>query len=137
MTKSNIHKLQRIQNTLARVILSLGKFEHITPALIQFHSLPVEHRLTYKLATLTFKTVQTGQPIYLRELLDDYEPVRTLRSSTRCEHKTKLVISKRAFRHSAAVVWNNLPDNIRDPHLTIDCFKSRLKTYLFNLAFSA
>jgi len=140
MTKSNIQKLQRIQNTLARVILCLGKFEHITPALIQLHWLPVEHRLTYKLATLTFKTVQTGQPVYLRELLDDYEPVRTLRSSSRnllCEHKTNLVISKRAFRHSAAVVWNNLPDNIRDPRLTIDCFKSRLKTHLFNLAFSA
>jgi len=140
MTKSNIHKLQRIQNTLARVILSLGKFEHITPALIQLHWLPVEHRLTYKLAILTFKTVQTGQPIYLRELLSDYEPVRTLRSSSRnllCEHKTNLVISKRAFRHSAAVVWNNLPDNIRDSCLTIDCFRSRLKTvFLFNLAFS-
>jgi len=70
----------------------------------------------------------------------DYEPVRTLRSSSRnllCEHKTKLVISERAFRHSPAAVWNNLPDNIRDPRLTVDCFISRLKTYVFNSAFSA
>jgi hypothetical protein len=140
MTKSNIQTLQRIQNTIARVVLRLGKFEHITPALTQLHWLPVEHRITYKLATLTFKTVKTGQPAYLRELLNDYEPVRTLRSSSRnllCQHKTNLVISKRAFSHSAAVVWNNLPDNIRDYHLTFDCFKTRLKTYLFNLAFSA
>lgn len=140
MSKSNIHKLQRIQNTLARVILRLGKFQHISPALIHLHWLPVQHRITYKLALLTFKTIQTGQPAYLREILDDYEPVRTLRSSSRnllCEHKTNLVISKRAFRHSAAAVWNNLPDNIRDPRLTVDCFKSRLKTHLFNSAFSA
>jgi len=37
MTDRNFKKLQRVQNTLARVVLRAGKFEHITPALIQLH----------------------------------------------------------------------------------------------------
>jgi len=36
-TDCNFKKLQRVQNTLARVVLRAGKFEHITPALIQLH----------------------------------------------------------------------------------------------------
>ena len=37
MSDRNFKKLQRVQNTLARVVLRAGKFEHITPALIQLH----------------------------------------------------------------------------------------------------
>lgn len=48
----NFAKLQRVQNTLARVVLGLRKFEHITPALIELHWLPVKQRVTFKLATL-------------------------------------------------------------------------------------
>jgi len=34
---TNFKSLQRVQNTLARVVLRRGKFEHITPALIDLH----------------------------------------------------------------------------------------------------
>jgi len=139
MTKSNLSKLQRVQNTLARAVLRRGKFEHITPALKELHWLPVEHRITYKLATLVFTIKNSGQPIYLRELLPDYEPARTLRSSSKhllCETATKTVLASRGFRHSAAAVWNNLPDSIRCC-INVDSFKRNVKTYLFNLAFTA
>jgi len=138
MTKLNIAKLQRVQNTLARTVIRLGKYDHITPALKDLHWLPIEQRITYKLCTLAYKIKTTNQPTYLRELLVDYEPSRTLRSSAKhllCQSKTKLVISSRAFRHSAAAAWNNLPDNFRD-NITFDIFKRKLKTHLFNLAFN-
>jgi hypothetical protein len=139
MTKSNIAKLQRVQNTLARTVLRLRKYDHITPALNDLHWLPIEQRITYKLCTLAYKIKTTNQPIYLRELLVDYEPTRTLRSSAKhllCQYKTKLVIASRAFRHSAAAAWNSLPDNFRDNNITFDIFKRKLKTHLFSLAFS-
>jgi hypothetical protein len=44
---------------------------------------------------------------------------------------TKIVLSSRGFRHSAAAVWNNLPDSIRCC-TTFDSFKRNVKTYLFN-----
>jgi hypothetical protein len=140
MSKQNFNKLQRVQNTLARVVLRRGKFEHINPALTELHWLPVEHRVTYKLATLTFRIIKTNQPDYLRELLVDYIPPRTLRSSNKhllTETRTNLASTSRGFRHSAAVTWNNLPDDIRDPNLPLDNFKHKLKTYLFNLALTA
>ena len=140
MTKQNFAKLQRIQNTLARVVLRLGKYEHITPALSELHWLPVEYRVTYKLALLAYKTITTNQPAYLRELLVDYQPPRLLRSSGKhllAETKTDLVLGSRAFRHSAAVAWNNLPADTRNPNISLDIFKRKLKTHLFKLAFPA
>jgi len=44
-------------NTLARVLQCRSKHDHITPALIQLHWLLIQ-RVTYKLATLTFKTLK-------------------------------------------------------------------------------
>jgi hypothetical protein len=38
---SNLAKLQRVQNTLARVVLRRGKYDHISSALTELHWLPV------------------------------------------------------------------------------------------------
>ena len=89
MSDSNFAKLQRVQNTLARVVLGLRKFEHITPALIELHWLAVKQRVTFKLAILTMKTIHSGQPTYLRDLVNAYEPVRTLRSSSQHLYLTR------------------------------------------------
>ena len=116
MSKSNFTKLQRVQNTLARVVLRRRKFDQITPALRELHWLPVQYRVTFKTATLVHSIENTGQPAYLRQLLHDYEPVRSLRSLTRnlfCKTVARTVLASRGFRHSAVHVWNNLPDNIR------------------------
>ena len=40
---------------------------------------------------------------------------------------------RRAFSVTGPMVWNSLPDHLRDPTLGSDCFKSRLKTHLFSL----
>ena len=109
MSKSNITKLQRVQNTLARVVLRRRKFECITPALKELHWLPVQYRVTFKTAVLVHSMKNTGQPAYLRQLLQDYEPVRSLRSSTKnlnCKTAAGTVLTSRGFRHSAVYVWN-------------------------------
>ena len=48
MPEYNYVKLQRVQNTLARVVLKVRKFDHITPALKELHWLPVKLRVTFK-----------------------------------------------------------------------------------------
>ena len=42
MTQSNFTKLQRVQNALARTVLRLRKFDHITSALSDLHWLQIE-----------------------------------------------------------------------------------------------
>ena len=102
---------------VARVVLRRRKFEHILPALKELHWLPVQYRVTFKTAVLVHSMTNTGQPTYLRQLLQDYEPVRSLGSSTKnliCKTAAGTVLASRGFRHSAVYFWNNLPDNIRE-----------------------
>jgi len=51
MSKSNFNKLQRVHNTLARVVLRLRKYEHITPALKELHRLPVQNYIDCRCRT--------------------------------------------------------------------------------------
>jgi len=38
---------------------------------------------------------------------------------------------RQAFSVAGPTVWNSLPDFIRDPTISADCFRRLLKTYLF------
>jgi len=78
MTDCNFKKPQRVQNTLARVVLRAGKFEHITPALIKLHWLPVKQRVLYKQALITFNVSHHNTSTYLRNLLTIHNPSRNL-----------------------------------------------------------
>ena len=64
ISQANLNKIQRIQNTLARVVTNTSKFEHITPILNKLHWLPIKQRIDYKLCLLTYKTLQIQQPTY-------------------------------------------------------------------------
>ena len=65
ISQANLNKIQRIQNTLARVVTNTSKFEHNTPILKKLHWLPIKQRIDYKLCLLTYKTLQIQQPTYL------------------------------------------------------------------------
>jgi len=85
MTDCNLKKLQRVQNTLARVVLRDGKFERITPALIKT-ALAASHTAcfiqTLKHALITFNVLHHNTPRYLRNLLTIHSPSRNLLSSS-------------------------------------------------------
>ena len=133
MSKSNYTKLnQRVQNTLAHVVLRRRKFEQITPALRELHWLPVQYGVTFKTAVLVHSVRNTGQPACRRQFLPDYEPVHSLRSLTKKLFRKTVagtVLTSCGSRHSAVHVWNNLPDNIRETK-TCDIFKRKQKIHL-------
>uniref|UniRef100_A0AAR2KHK1 Reverse transcriptase domain-containing protein n=1 Tax=Pygocentrus nattereri TaxID=42514 RepID=A0AAR2KHK1_PYGNA len=139
-SSSNLNKLQLVQNAAARVLTKTRKFDHISPVLSALHWLPVKFRIDYKILLLTYKALHGLAPEYLRDLISYYEPPRLLRS----QGAGFLVVPKiqrssaggRAFSYKAPQLWNNLPDNVRDSD-TVSIFKSRLKTYLFSLAFGS
>ena len=130
----NINRLQRVQNTLARVALPDISYLPTRSLLRQLHWLPVDKRIQFKLATLTFKTLSLGHPPYLRSLLQDYQPTRLLRSSSQQLLSVPSVTSefgRRSFSFSAPSLWNQLPLQIRSSS-SLSSFKRQLKTYLFN-----
>ena len=51
---SNINKIQRVINRLARVVTGTGKRDHTTSVLKELHWLPVQSRITF--ALITYKT---------------------------------------------------------------------------------
>ena len=66
----------------ARLIYSTSKFEHVTPLFLNLHWLPVERRIIFKIALITFEALHDSAPSYITELIRPYKPDRTLRSSS-------------------------------------------------------
>ena len=61
--------LQRVQNATARLIMDIGKYSHITPALYELHWLPVPVRIHFKILLLAFKAIHGLAPAYISNLL--------------------------------------------------------------------
>ena len=134
-----LSKLQKVQNTAARLITRTKKYDHITPSLMDLHWLPVQYRCQYKLLLYTFKILTGRAPAYLQDLLTLYIPSRRLRSENSMLLSQPRVRTKtfgdRRFDKAASTLWNSLPSNIRHEQ-SVEIFKKQLKTYLFRLAYA-
>ena len=138
VTENNIERLQRVQNSLARVVCGAPYRSSATALRRSLHWLPVRQRIAYKVAVLTFKVRLHQQPSYLAELVVDHRPSRTLRSSSMnllVEPRTKTVIASRAFSSAAPRVWNSLPSTARSA-TSIETFRGCVKTFLFDVAYN-
>jgi hypothetical protein len=131
---SSINRLQRIQNSLARAVMPFVKrYDHITPALRKLHWLPIRQRITFKIATLTFKTLHYSQPSYLLDLITHHTPTRILRSAS--QHllvvpRINSQTGRRSFSFAAPTIWNSLPLSLRSTS-SLTTFRVSLKTHLF------
>ncbi len=138
LSDADITKIQRVQNTAARLVLRVSRREHITPALESLHWLPIKQRSMYKILLITFKALNGMAPVFISELLALYKPSRTLRSASErllcvVKPKTKFY-GERSYIHAAAKLWNSLPSDIRHSS-SLSKFKSKLKTHLFQMHF--
>jgi hypothetical protein len=138
VTSADLMRLQRVQHSLARVVCNAPYRSPSAPMLKSLHWLPIKQRIRYKIATMTYKIRLSQKPNYLRELIVDYRPARTLRSSSDDQLLIPRVHTKtaaRAFRVAAPEIWNSVPNEIRTlPSLQQFC--RRLKTHLFEQSFS-
>ena len=70
----------------------------------------VQHH--FKVATLTYKVLQSGEPSYLWSITNVGAPRRALRSSVDTRRfavlQSKIKIGSPAFRYSATSIWNDL-----------------------------
>ena len=134
LPEKQMHKLQRIQNCAARLVLRQAKHCSAKALLRTLHWLPVRARVEYKLATLSFKCLSSSAPLYLSQLLSPYIPSRTLRSQT--AHLLTVpsfnlqTFGKKSFSVAAPELWNSLPLSLRKTD-SLATFKKHLKTHLF------
>jgi hypothetical protein len=140
-TAYNINRLQVVQNALARVVCRAGYRDSAPPLLKSLHWLPISQRIDFKVALIAFKVLTVRQPSYLTELLSWHAPSRDLRSLDEAQlhvPRTRTKLADRAFCVYAPRVWNSLTSELRhsvDVNLSVDCFKSRLKTFFCGVAF--
>ena len=138
LPKSQIAKLQRIQNAAARLAMNIGKYSHVTPALYDLHWLPVHARIHFKILVLTFKAIHRLAPPYISDLIS----VRPKSSYNRRSNSSVLLeppkekmlatLGARSFYAAAPCLWNSLPPELRDVK-SINIFKR--KTHLFGQVF--
>ena len=76
----HLEKLQKVQNSAARLVLKAHKRDHVSPLLRTLHWLPVQARIEYKLSTLCHSFFSDTAPVCLSDLLHVYSPSRQLRS---------------------------------------------------------
>jgi hypothetical protein len=112
---ANINKLQRVQNSLARLVVGGGRWTHAPSILTDLHWLPVSTRINYIILLLSYKALTSQRPSYLHELLQIGRPVRQLRSNDHVklhDSGARTVFGSRAIRHATSTLWNLLPPAI-------------------------
>ena len=135
-TNTVLRRLQSVLNAAARLITNTRKSDHITPVLRdQLHWLPIRQRIIFKIATFVRNSLHGRGPTYLSRSCIPISEIGArahLRSAARRHLTTPRTrthrFGPRSFRVSGPVVWNSLPDDIRNPELTLERFKTELKT---------
>ena len=144
LTEKSLQKLQKIENNAVRFIFGLyGKRwkENITPYLKQLHFLPVRYRIKFKIALLVYKCINNLAPDYLKGLLKLREIKKRVSRLDddffllKVPPKSNFSRTEAAFCYTGPQIWNGLPFSIRSIS-ELQSFKTALKTYFFNLAFS-
>jgi hypothetical protein len=138
LPKQELHRLQLVQNTAARIVSRTKMSDHISPVLRELHWLPVKQRIDHKVLSLAHGCFHGSAPQYLCDLVKSYIPARPLRSSSQSrlripsasENHQKRTLGYRAFSNAAPLLWNVLPHDMRECESKLS-FRRRLKTHLF------
>ena len=126
----SVSQLQRVQNSAARLVLGLQPRDHIKPALLELHLLPVHLRTESKLCLLMQSVSVQCCPSYTSDM------VQTTAASSRSATDTfsytvpptVTKFGERAFSVAGPSIWNSLPTDIRQITDTSD-FKRHLKAH--------
>ena len=110
-------RLQRVQNTAARLISCSHKYDHITPALIELCWLPIKYRLKFKILLHVFKVVNDLSPTYLTDLITHQSvssrSLRSTDSNLLFVPRTFSAFGDRCFSVCGPRLWNALPPHKR------------------------
>ena len=139
VNKTDIQRLQRVQNWAARLVHRAAKHEHTSPLLHSLHWLPVHKRITFKVLCLVYKCLHRTVPCYLSSCVSAYIPprpnLRSANDTTRLSvpnttHILKTV-ERKSFELTSPSMWNSLPPVIRESP-TLQSFKKHLKSFLYS-----
>ncbi len=101
LPKNQIHKIQLIQNSAARVVTSLKKHDNITQSRKELHWLPIKARCKFKIITLTLNTMGPTYIKYCKRLKHVDMVILEI-------PKTNLIsCGNQAFCKASPLLWND------------------------------
>jgi len=122
-------------------LLNLHKFDCGLSRLLhtELHWLSVPKRVAFKLGFMVFNCLHNQAPQFLVDLCQSVSSVAS-RQHLLSANRGLLVVPRYrlssygqwAFSVAGPVIWNWLPDSMRDPAISRDSFRCSLKTFLFS-----
>ena len=130
LDRSNIYKLQKVQNAGARLVMGKRKHDSARNLLRELHWLNIDSRIIFKMLLLVHKIIRgkCSKNIILTYKRFNCRPNDYLILETP-HYKTKY--GRRTFGYNAPRWWNVLPLYMRKEEDT-DVYKKQLKTILFD-----
>lgn len=126
VTEYEISRLQKVQNSCARLIYGKKKNEPVSALLSNLHWLHIKQRIYFKILLFIFKFFKNMTPVYINECLH----ITNHDTLTLNIPKSKTSYGDRAFENYAPRLWNSLPLYLKTKESTFS-FKRHLKHYLF------
>ena len=138
LPKYTLHCLQKVQNSVARIVIRTSRSSHITPLLKSLHWLLVKYRINFKLCCITHYALSIGEPHYVNSLLIPRLNPHSLHSSSFNPHMLPFFNEMSngfcSFAYTAPFLWYFLPNTVPSAPSYLSLRKN-LKTYFSNQAF--
>ena len=129
---TNLIKMQSLLNTATRLVTKNGKYEHMTPVMINLLWLPIQYRTQLELLLVIYKSLHGLVPGYLTDKLSS-RPNNGLRSDNQLLLNVPVSTLRLKFGLSLLPGPHSGMHLIKNIRLcaTLAAFKTSLRTYLF------
>ena len=125
--ESELNRLQRLQNSCARLIYGRKKFEHVSDLFLDLHWLPIKQRIIFKILLFVLKIFLGTSPKYLETCVT----ILDRENRTLLVSRVNTSYGDRAFTNAAPRLWNALPSSLRNSE-SLTYFKAHLKHHLIS-----
>ena len=127
-----MHKAQKLQNFAAKVALGGSrKYDHVTPIIKKLQWLKMKEKCVYDTCVTVYKILMKLYPEWLItfQTINQTHSVITRQVNDLYVARTRTNAGSRSLKNRGPLLWNNLPQNVKDVN-TLDNFKRKLKNYL-------
>lgn len=131
ISREDIQRIQRLQNTAIRYVFGLSRFDHISSFRNEIKMFPMETVCMILTNSMIHKALEIGEPQYLCERLPFRDRIsqRSTRQSRQLHFpKVRLEVGRKSFSYFGPKLYNDLPDCLKS--CSSYSFKSKLKNML-------
>ena len=127
-SKTNVKRLQLVQNFAGRIVLGLRKYDRISEGLKSLKWLPIADKLFLNDSVMVHKCLIGRAPDYLSQKCTrrlDLHNRNTRNKKDLNLRRCRLTTGHRSFAYRGAACWNSLPKDLREV-ADVRIFKRRL-----------